>query len=63
MLLGATHASSKIFQAIHVQSPTPVAWWKDTLALSQTLHPMNHLSLERATVVFLYRLARTLARS
>jgi hypothetical protein len=63
VLLSAAHACGEIFQTIHVQPSTPVARWKDTLALSQTLHPMDHLGLEGATVVLLCGLARTLARS
>ena len=63
MLLSAAHAGGEILQTVHVQPSTPVARWKDAFALSQTLHPMNHLGLEGATVVSLCRLARTLARS
>lgn len=63
VLLGAAHAGGEILQTIHVQPPTPVARWEDTLSLSQTLHPVHHLGLEGTAVVLFDRLARTLTRS
>lgn len=63
VLLSAAHTGGEIFQAIHVQPPTPVARWKDTLSFSQTLHLVDHLGLEGATIILFCRLARTLTRS
>jgi hypothetical protein len=57
MLLGATHAGCEVLEAVHVQSAAPVAWRQNALALSQSLHAMYHLGLERSAVIFLLWLA------
>lgn len=63
VLLSAAHAGSEILQTIHVQPPTPIARREDTLSLSQTLHPVDHLGLEGTAIILFDRLACTLTRS
>lgn len=63
VLLGTAHARREVLQAVHVQSPAPVAGRDDAFAFGQTLHPVHHFHLEGASVVFLGLLASALARS
>lgn len=63
MLLGATHTGSQVLQTVHVQPSTAVAGRKNALALSECLHPMDHLCFERTAIVFFLRLAGALAGS
>ena len=60
VLFGATHARCEILQTVHVKPPTPVAGRQYALTLAQAFHSVDHLRLERTTVIFLRRLTRAL---
>jgi hypothetical protein len=53
VLLRAAHAGSEVLQAVHMQSSTPIAGRQNTFPLSQAFHPVYHLDLVWATIIFL----------